>query len=85
MIANLTSSSRLRAASRGILPRIRPRLELLTLLVLMPALANAQTPFDNGFTAMQTLLSGTVAKVASLIATVGGGYQISGSRRASSE
>jgi type IV secretion system protein VirB2 len=44
----------------------------------MPALANAQTPFDNGFTGMQTLLSGTVAKVASLIAIVGGGYQISG-------
>src|SRR5438552_557155 len=31
--------------------------------------------FDNGFTALQTLFTGTVAKVASLIAIVIGGYQ----------
>ena len=38
--------------------------------------AHAQgSPFDNGFTALQTLFTGTVAKVASLIAIVIGGYQ----------
>jgi hypothetical protein len=33
-----------------------------------------KSPFDTGFTAMQTLFTGTVAKVASLIAIVVGGY-----------
>ena len=32
------------------------------------------SPFDTGFTALQTLFTGTVAKVASLIAIVIGGY-----------
>jgi type IV secretory pathway VirB2 component (pilin) len=47
------------------------------LLLLIPAAAHAQggSPFDTGFTAMQTLFTGTVAKVASLIAIVLGGYQ----------
>jgi type IV secretion system protein VirB2 len=48
------------------------------LLLLMPAALHAQaggSPFDTGFTAMQTLFTGTVAKVASLIAIVIGGYQ----------
>ena len=43
-----------------------------------PSRAFAQSggsPFDTGFTAMQTLFTGTVAKVASLIAIVVGGYQ----------
>ena len=57
------------------LRRIRPGLSLFTLLILFPALALAQSPFDTGFTAMQTLFTGTVAKVASLIAIVVGGYQ----------
>jgi type IV secretory pathway VirB2 component (pilin) len=35
----------------------------------------AALPFDTGFTAMQNLFTGTVAKVASLIAIVVGGYQ----------
>jgi len=40
-----------------------------------PVAAHAQgSPFDNGFTALQTLFTGTIAKVASLIAIVGG-YQ----------
>jgi type IV secretory pathway VirB2 component (pilin) len=52
-----------------------PSLSLFTLLILFPALALAQSPFDTGFTAMQTLFTGTVAKVASLIAIVVGGYQ----------
>jgi type IV secretory pathway VirB2 component (pilin) len=38
--------------------------------------AHAQgTPFDTGFQALQNLFTGTVAKVASLIAIVIGGYQ----------
>jgi len=49
---------------------------LLTLLVLMPvaALAQGGSPFDTGFTAIQTLFTGTIAKVASLVAIVIGGY-----------
>jgi type IV secretion system protein VirB2 len=47
----------------------------LSLLIIAPELALAQSPFDSGFTAMQTLFTGTVAKVASLIAIVVGGYQ----------
>jgi len=75
MNATLTHSRRLQAAFRGNLRRIRPVLSLFTLLILFPALALAQSPFDTGFTAMQTLFTGTVAKVASLIAIVVGGYQ----------
>ena len=50
---------------------------IFLLLLLVPAAAHAQggSPFDTGFTAMQTLFTGTVAKVASLIAIVLGGYQ----------
>jgi type IV secretory pathway VirB2 component (pilin) len=45
-------------------------------LLLLPIVAHAQSgsPFDTGFTALQTLFTGTVAKVASLIAIVIGGY-----------
>jgi type IV secretory pathway VirB2 component (pilin) len=52
---------------------------ILLLLLLVPAALHAQalggSPFDTGFTAMQNLFTGTVAKVASLIAIVIGGYQ----------
>ena len=51
---------------------------LVTLLVItLPAVAFAQSgsPFDTGFTNLQTLFTGTIAKVASLIAIVIGGYQ----------
>jgi type IV secretion system protein VirB2 len=75
MIAALTPTRRFQAALRGSLRRLRPSLSLFTLLILFPALALAQSPFDTGFTAMQTLFTGTVAKVASLIAIVVGGYQ----------
>jgi type IV secretory pathway VirB2 component (pilin) len=52
------------------------KLWLLSLLLFLPLAAHAQgSPFDNGFTALQTLFTGTVAKVASLIAIVIGGYQ----------
>lgn len=48
----------------------------LTIVLLAPMAAHAQgTPFDTGFQALQNLFTGTVAKVASLIAIVIGGYQ----------
>jgi type IV secretion system protein VirB2 len=52
---------------------------IILLVLVVPALAHAQaaggSPFDTGFSAMQNLFTGTVAKVASLIAIVVGGYQ----------
>ena len=57
----------------------RPAGGFIALVAIVPMLsltAHAQgTPFDNGFTALQTLFTGTIAKVASLIAIVIGGYQ----------
>jgi len=48
---------------------------LVTLLFFMPMRALAQgSPFDTGFNAIQTLFTGTIAKVASLVAIVIGGY-----------
>ena len=48
---------------------------LLTLLLVIPIPALAQgSPFDTGFNAIQTLFTGTIAKVASLVAIVIGGY-----------
>jgi type IV secretory pathway VirB2 component (pilin) len=50
---------------------------VFTILLLLPIAAHAQaagSPFDTGFTAMQNLFTGTIAKVASLIAIVIGGY-----------
>jgi len=57
--------------------RCRPTLVFFALLAIGPALALAQSgsPFDTGFTNLQTLFTGTVAKVASLIAIVVGGYE----------
>ena len=54
----------------------RPTAAVLTLLLLMPVVALAQdgSPFDSGFTAIQSLFTGTIAKVASLVAIVIGGY-----------
>ena len=47
----------------------------LTFLILpLAAYAQSGSPFDTGFTAIQTLFTGTIAKVASLIAIVIGGY-----------
>jgi type IV secretion system protein VirB2 len=50
---------------------------LFVCMVLWPAIAFAQSgsPFDTGFTALQNLFTGTIAKVASLIAIVIGGYE----------
>jgi type IV secretion system protein VirB2 len=51
-------------------------LSIVAILLLAPTFAHAQgTPFDNGFTALQNIFTGTIAKVASLIAIVIGGYQ----------
>jgi type IV secretory pathway VirB2 component (pilin) len=53
----------------------RSTVVLLTLLLVIPAAALAQgSPFDTGFTAIQSLFTGTIAKVASLVAIVIGGY-----------
>jgi len=47
----------------------------LALLLLLPVAAHAQgSPFDTGFNAIQSLFTGTIAKVASLVAIVIGGY-----------
>jgi type IV secretory pathway VirB2 component (pilin) len=56
---------------------MRPTLTLVSLIVVVPAVAFAQsggTPFDTGFTAIQTLFTGAIAKVASQVAIVIGGY-----------
>jgi type IV secretory pathway VirB2 component (pilin) len=48
---------------------------LITLLLVLPVAALAQgSPFDTGFNAIQSLFTGTIAKVASLVAIVIGGY-----------
>jgi len=75
-----------RKTSRVLRNKLRVSLWLLPFLFI-PLAAYAQgTPFDTGFTALQTLFTGTVARVASLIAIVLGGYQFAhgepGSKRA---
>ena len=48
---------------------------IIVLTFAIPAFAQVGgSPFDSGFTALQTLFTGTVARVASLIAIVIGGY-----------
>ena len=58
------------------LPRLSVSGFLLLALLVMPLAAHAQgsSPFDSGMTAIQTLFTGTIAKVSSLIAIVIGGY-----------
>ena len=79
---------RCRLVARQFLRRICKLSTLFLLLVLFPVLAVAQSgsPFDTGFTNLQTLFTGTVARVMSLIAIVIGGYQFAhgepGSKRA---
>jgi len=53
-----------------------PTIVMAILPVIFPIAAYAQSasPFDTGFTNLQNLFTGTVAKVASLIAIVIGGY-----------
>jgi type IV secretory pathway VirB2 component (pilin) len=64
-------------ARRQSLRRLLTRLSLTTVLIVFPALATAQSgsPFDSGLTSLQNLFTGTIARVASLIAIVIGGYQ----------
>ena len=75
----MSSFAQINTSLRKSIVRIRlteSKLPLVVLLILVPLAAHAQgSPFDNGFTALQTLFTGTVAKVASLIAIVIGGYQ----------
>ena len=53
----------------------RPTAALVALLLVLPVAAMAQgSPFDTGFNAIQSLFTGTIAKVASLVAIVIGGY-----------
>ena len=65
---------------RQIQPLLLSKWERLTaitfiLFLVMPVAALAQnSPFDTGFTAIQSLFTGTIAKVASLVAIVIGGY-----------
>jgi len=67
----LPSPMRLAASSRP----AKSALLLLSLFVLAPLAAHAQgSPFDTGFNAIQSLFTGTIAKVASLVAIVIGGY-----------
>ena len=55
--------------------RVRSTTLVLALFFLIPVAALAQgSPFDTGFTAIQSLFTGTIAKVASLVAIVIGGY-----------
>ncbi len=71
-------SERRRVAIWRRLRRFSRPLNLILILIVFPTLALAQaggSPFDTGFTALQTLFTGTVAKVASLIAIVVGGYE----------
>jgi type IV secretory pathway VirB2 component (pilin) len=54
---------------------LRPTTAILALCCVMPVAALAQnSPFDTGFNAIQNLFTGTIAKVASLVAIVIGGY-----------
>jgi len=54
---------------------VRTAATVPALLLVMPMAAMAQgSPFDTGFNAIQTLFTGTIAKVASLVAIVIGGY-----------
>jgi type IV secretion system protein VirB2 len=74
----LHPSERRSAAIWRRLRHVRQLLTLFLILTVMPTLALAQTgssPFDTGLTSLQNLFTGTIAKVASLIAIVIGGYQ----------
>ena len=68
----------LTAQARPLGRQLRPPAFLLIALLTLPltahALAAGGSPFDTGFAALQDLFTGTVAKVASLIAIVIGGY-----------
>ena len=64
LIARLRSALRKSAVTYGLL--------LAALAIALPIQAHA-SPFDTGFNNLQTLFTGTIAKVASIIAIVLGG------------
>ena len=72
----LTYVVRRRIARGNFLLWIRSIVSSITLVLVFPTLALAQSgsPFDSGFNSLQNLFTGTIAKVASLIAIVIGGY-----------
>jgi|SRR5579863_2686324 type IV secretory pathway VirB2 component (pilin) len=70
---HFSSPFAVRSVVRSLLTK--PTLAIVTILIVAPLAAHAQgSPFDTGFSSLQTLFTGTVAKVASLIAIVIGGY-----------
>jgi type IV secretory pathway VirB2 component (pilin) len=71
------STPQRRLAPQRWLHRMRKPVTVCFFFAILPALALAQSgsPFDTGFTAIQTLFTGTVAKVTILIAILVGGYQ----------
>ena len=72
-LAQIKLSSPIRLATSSISGK--PALIVLSVLILTPLAAHAQgSPFDTGFNAIQGLFTGTIAKVASLVAIVIGGY-----------
>ena len=74
----MSGFAQIHTSLRRSIVRIRltePKLLSVALLVLVPVAAHAQgSPFDTGFNAIQSLFTGTIAKVASLVAIVIGGY-----------
>jgi type IV secretory pathway VirB2 component (pilin) len=74
----MSGFAQIHTSLRKSIARIRltePKLLIVALLVLVPVAAHAQgSPFDTGFNAIQSLFTGTIAKVASLVAIVIGGY-----------
>lgn len=77
MNALFQPSSQRRRFSWQRLRRIRQAFSLFLIVTVFPAVTLAQvsgSPFDTGFTNLQNLFTGTIAKVASLIAIVIGGY-----------
>jgi type IV secretion system protein VirB2 len=54
--------------------RLSTFIAAVCLFVPVAALAQSGSPFDTGFTSIQNLFTGTIAKVASLVAIVIGGY-----------
>ena len=54
--------------------RLSTCIAAVCLFLPIAALAQSGSPFDTGFTSIQNLFTGTIAKVASLVAIVIGGY-----------
>lgn len=77
-IRHSTDKTHIKGRSRRLLFHLPLSITAITLVgITLPAnvLAQSGSPFDAGFTNLQTLFTGTIAKVASLIAIVIGGYQ----------